>query len=151
MFQVTVEMEGVNEQIAKLQRLPADIPRVLDGIGQMLESRISGRFETQRDPLNAIWAKWKPATEKSYPKDGNRKKLNRYGDMLRSLNHQLTDVGAAVQIGFGSPYAVFHEFGTRKMARRGMLFAEPSTRELAPADKAAILDALNDWISGAIK
>ncbi|QDL55339.1 phage virion morphogenesis protein [Rhodoferax aquaticus] len=151
MFTLTIESGEVRTQLAKLSQLPDDIPRVLDGIGQMLESRISGRFETEKDPVNVIWKRLNASTLKSYPKDGNRKVLNRHGDMLRSLNHQLLNGGNAVQVGFGAPYAVFHEFGTRKMPRRGLLFGDPIARTLAPNDEKTVLDALNDWLAGYTK
>jgi phage gpG-like protein len=31
----------------------------------------------------------------------------------------------SVTVGFADPYAVFHEFGTKRMARRGMLTTNP--------------------------
>lgn len=146
MLRLTVDSGSYRVYLSKLEQIPADMPKVLDGIGQMLESRISARFETQKDPMGAKWAALKPSTLKSYPKDGNRKVLNRHGDMMRSLNHYLQDNGNAVVVGFGQPYAVFHEHSTKNMARRGLLFGDPNAGTLSPGDEAAVLDALNRYL-----
>lgn len=146
MFRLTVDSGSYRVYFSKLEQIPADMPKVLDGIGQMLESRISARFETQKDPMGVKWAALKPSTLKSYPKDGNRKILNRHGDMMRSLNHYLQDNGNAVVVGFGQPYATFHEYGTKNMERRGLLFGDPIARTLSPGDDAAVLDALNSYL-----
>ncbi|WP_303837479.1 hypothetical protein [Acidovorax soli] len=58
-----------------------------------------------------------------YSEDGNRRLLNRYGDILTSLNHQADTTSA--RVGFGQPYAAFHEWGTKHMPRRRLLFADP--------------------------
>lgn len=150
MITLTIESEEVRSKLAQLAQIPADMPRVLDEIGMMLESRISARFETQTDPLGKRWDRLKPSTLKTYPKDGHRKVLDRHGDMLRSLNHYLQNNGNAVVVGFGQPYASFHEYGTKNMARRGMVFGNPSTRTLSPSDEAAILDALNAYLASRV-
>jgi phage gpG-like protein len=53
-------------------------------------------------------------------------------------------------VGFGQPDAAYHEFGTEKMHRRGLLFADPEKGELAPDDEKAILDAVLDHLQKAI-
>lgn len=121
---------------------------ILGAIGMELESRTSARFETKTDPSGAPWAPWKPSTVKSYPKDGNRKLLDRYNDMLGSLSHQVE--GDSVFIGFGQPYAVYHEFGTRKMVRRGMLTADPAAGTLGAGDEEAIVDVLRAALESAM-
>ena len=44
-------------------------------------------------------------------------------------------------------YAVYHEFGTRFMPRRGLLTADPERGELAPADEQAVLDVVETFLS----
>ena len=86
-----------------LERLTArleDLGPAMDSIGMELENRIRERFESRRDPLGGAWAQWAPATVENYPKDGERKLLERYGDMLGSLNHRAGR--DSVSIGFGS-------------------------------------------------
>jgi phage virion morphogenesis protein len=117
----------------------------MEAIGQEMESRIANRFETQTDPNGKSWAVWKPATRATYPNDGNGKILDRYGDMLDSLNHQVDN--DSVRIGFGVDYAVYHEFGTQKMERRGLIFDEPEQGTLAPDDQTAILDIISAYLA----
>ena len=66
-----------------------------------LHSRVSA--ETETDPLGHPWAPWADSTRASYPKGGNRRILDRHGDMLSSLNHRAD--ATSVRIGFGTPYA----------------------------------------------
>ena len=116
-------------------------------IGGMLEARISGRFETESDPTGVAWMPWAESTRASYPEDGNARILDRYGDMLSSLNWQAD--ASSVRVGFGQPYAVYHEWGTKRMPRRGLLFENPDAGALAPDDEKAVLDLLMDWLDAA--
>jgi len=119
-----------------------------DAIGMALENNARKRFEAKTDPSGKAWAKWKPSTIKSYPKDGNKKLLDRYGDMLASISYQIVDGGVAV--GSGQPYAAYHEFGTTKMDRRGIFTAAPDAGLISAEDEAAILDILNAHLARAI-
>lgn len=76
---------------------------------------------------------------------GNGQLLDRYGDMLLSLNH--TADSNSAHIGFGQTYATYHEFGTKHMPRRGLLTADPEKGELSKPDEAAVLEVLYDWIN----
>lgn len=51
-----------------------------------------------------------------------------------------------VRVGFGQYYATLHEFGTREMPRRGLLFQDSESGRLAPADEQAVIDILQDWL-----
>lgn len=146
MVEVTgsVQSAAVLDVLRRLQRGMNDLKPVMDSIGQELESRISGRFETETDPLGQSWEPWAPWTRENYPDDGNGRILDRYGDMLSSLTHAADS--DSVRVGFGDPKATFHEWGTWKMPRRGILFADPDEGELGPEDEAAILDILGVWI-----
>lgn len=110
-----------------------------------LENRISGRFETRTDPNGVSWAPWRPATLKYYPEDGNRKLLDRYGDMLRGLSHEADST--SVRVGFDKFYSTFHEWGTTHMERRGLLYADPDAGTLAPDDEAAVLDIIGLYLT----
>ena len=132
-----------------LERLTArleDLGPAMGSIGMELENRIRERFEARRDPLGTAWAEWSPATVENYPKDGERKLLERYGDMLGSLNHRAGR--DSVSIGFGQPYAAYHEFGTKHMPRRGLLFADPEAGTLAPEDEQAVIEIIEGYLSG---
>jgi phage gpG-like protein len=121
------------------------------GIGQELNSRISARFETRSDPSGSPWEPWAESTRETYPKDARGLLLERYGDMLKSLNFQAD--GTSVRVGFGAVaskngdvYAAYHEWGTVNMPRRGLLFADPDAGALAPTDEAAVLDVITHFL-----
>lgn len=133
-----------NELRTIYQRM-GDLTPVMQSIGMELEGRVSSRFESRTDPRGMSWAPWAPATLKNYPDDGNRRLLDRYGDMLGSLTHDAD--AASVRVGFGQPYAAFHEWGTKHMPRRGLLFADPDSGTLAEGDEMAVLDILGVWLS----
>lgn len=148
---IPAESKAISDLLAVLTRRLGDLQPAMEGIGQELESRISARFETRTDPLGQRWAPWAQSTRDRYPADGHRQLLDRYGDMLRSLNWQASK--DQVRIGFGAVagragdvYAVYHEFGTEHMPRRGLLFDDPESGTLAPDDEAAVLDILGTWL-----
>ena len=72
--------------------------------------------------------------------------LNVTPDMLASLTHQAD--ATSVRVGFGKPYAAFHEWGTEHMPRRGLLFDDPDAGTLAEGDEAAVLDIIGVWLDG---
>lgn len=151
MLTVTVNSKPVDDLLTKLLGRMGDLTPAMQGIGQELNSRISARFETRSDPLGKPWAPWAESTRDNYPKDGRGLLLERYGDMLKSLNFQADST--SVRVGFGAVasksgdvYAAYHEWGTVKMPRRGLLFADPNTRTLAPADETAVLDIISVFL-----
>lgn len=148
---ITIEITD-RDLHAVLDRLIAsgqDMAPVMDHVGMSMESAVSGRFETTTDPDGIPWAPWKPSTVKSYPADGNHQLLNRYGDMLDSLNYQADQ--DSVLWGFGMPYARWHDSGTNKMDRRGTLTSDINTGGLGEEDKSTVLDIFNGYLLGAIE
>lgn len=145
MLTIAVDDQAFRASLAELYRGMSDLTPVMRSIGMELESRISGRFESRTDPAGSGWAPWAQSTVGNYPEDGNRRLLDRYGDMLASLNHQAD--ATSVRVGFGQPYAAFHEWGTKHMPRRGLLFADPDAGTLAEDDEAAVLDILGVWLN----
>ena len=146
MLSINVDDSAFRADLAALYRRLGDLTEVMGSIGMELESRISGRFETRTDPSGRAWTPWSQSTIDNYPDDGNRKLLDRYGDMMLSLSHKADST--SVSIGFGQPYAAYHEWGTKHMPRRGLMFADPDAGTLAPGDEAAVLDMIGEWISG---
>lgn len=152
MLTVTVDSKPVTDVLNKLQKRMADLTPVMDDIGQALESRISARFETRSDPQGHPWAPWAQSTRDSYPKDGSGQLLHRHGAMMQSLS--FSSDKASVRVGFGAVasksgdvYAAFHEWGTNKMPRRGLLFADPDAGTLAPDDEKAVLDIIDIFLT----
>ncbi len=144
MLTIEVDDRAFRQYLADLQGRLANLTPVMQSIGQELEGRISARFETETDPTGAPWAPWAESTRESYPDDGNHRILDRYGDMLGSLNWDADP--SSIRVGFGQPYATFHEFGTKRMPRRGLLFADPEASQLAESDERAVIDLLQDWL-----
>lgn len=136
--------DTVRAHLDGLRQRLGDLSEVMAGIGMELESRVSGRFESRTDPNGDAWEPWAPSTKVHYPADGNKRLLDRYGDMLGSLSH--SSDATSVTVGFGNPVATYHEWGTEHMPRRGLLFADPDAGTLGTDDEAAVLDNLSSWI-----
>lgn len=145
MITISIDDRSVLDALRELQGRVADLRPAFDTIGMEIENRVSARFEAERDPSGQAWKPWAERTRKTYPKAGNGRLLDRLGDMLDSLNHQADQDG--VSIGFGKDYAVYHEYGTRKMPRRGLLMEDPEARRLAPEDEQTILDILRGYLA----
>jgi phage virion morphogenesis protein len=128
-----------------LYRRLGNLTPVMHEIGMRLESQVSGRFETRMDPAGRAWAPWSPVTVESYPEDGNRKLLDRYSVMLLSLTSEATK--DSVRIGFGQAYQTYHEYGTVKMPRRGLLFADPEAGTMGEEDEAEVLDVIGLYLT----
>lgn len=152
---ITIEVQN-KELLDTLHRVVnavSDMRPVMASIGQELEKRTRDRFETETNPNGQKWAPWAesydPAKGGDRPTDGNTTILDLYGDMLDSLNWQ-TEGDNTVLVGFGKDYATYHEYGTKSMRRRSMLFAEPERGTLGDDDEEALLDLLNGYLSEAI-
>ena len=144
MLTIQADNQPIQDSLASIYRRMTDLTPVMESIGMELESRISSRFESRTDPSGDGWEPWAESTADNYPEDGNRRLLDRYGDMLGSLSHQVT--ATSVSVGFGQPYSAYHEWGTKHMPRRGLLFDDPDAGTLAADDEAAVLDILNVWL-----
>lgn len=152
MLEINVNSNEVSAVLAQIVRKTRNLRPVMDSVGQELSNRVSGRFETETDPNGQKWAPWAESTREEYPKDGHGRILERYGDMLHSLNHQADTSSVRVSFGAvagkaGDAYAVYHEFGTERMPRRGLLTADPEQGTLGAGDEAAVLDILEIWLS----
>jgi len=121
-----------------------DMTPVMDSIGAEMETRVSNRFETQTDPMGVPWSPWAESTKASYPEKGHRFLLYRLGDLLGGISHQADQ--SSVTYGFDVPYAAYHELGTDKMPRRGLLTADPEAGTLSDSDEAAILDVISRYL-----
>ena len=145
MLTIQVDDKALRDVLATLTRQMSDLTPVMNSIGMEMEGRVSGRFQSRTDPNGQAWVPWAPATLEYYPQKGNRKLLDRYGDMLLSLSHQATK--DSVRIGFGKAYSTYHEFGTKTMPRRGLLFADPEAGTMGAGDEAAVLDIIGLYLT----
>jgi phage gpG-like protein len=151
MLTVTVNSKPVDDLLSKLLGRMGDLTPAMKSIGQELNSRISARFETRSDPLGRAWAPWAESTRENYPKDGRGLLLEQSGEMLKNRTFEADST--TVRVGFGAVaskkgdvYAAYHEWGTDKMPRRGLLFADPNTGTLAPGDETAVLDIIGVFL-----
>lgn len=155
MLTITLEDSALKNYLGRLQDKLGNLTPVMARIGATLETRVSNRFETRTDPNGSAWRPWAKATVKSYPKrgsaaaakagkSGHGRLLDRYGDMLEGLSYQAS--ATSVSIGFDKPYATYHEWGTRRMPRRGLLTANPATAQLGSEDRQSILDIVQSHL-----
>ncbi len=148
MLTITVDDRAFRSYLAELQGRLTDLTPVMQSIGQELEGRISARFETESDPMGLAWHPWAQSTIDSYPPDGNHRILDRHSpgaaSLLGSLNWDAD--ASSVRVGFGQRYATFHEFGTKHMPRRGLLFADPDAGTIAPGDERMVIELLEEWL-----
>ena len=148
MVVIDVYNQQLSDAFDALRGKLTDMSPVLNAIGQRMETRVRQRFGTMTDPDGHPWAPWKESTVKTYPEDGHRRLLDRYGDMLGSLNHQVDAGNSSVAWGFGQPYATYHEWGTKNMPRRGLLTSDPDAGTLAEADRQEVLDVVHKFLLG---
>jgi len=140
MITISFDDRSVIAALRTLRSRVEDTRPAMNEIGMEIENRVSARFETQSDPSGRAWTPWAASTRKSYPKAGNGSILDRMGDMMESLSHQADK--DSVTIGFGEDYAIYHEYGTKKMPRRGLMMEDPNARRLSGEDEQSILSIL---------
>ncbi len=142
MIKIDIDDRDVLQALDRLARRVSDMTPAMRAIGQEMETRIAQRFETERDPAGRPWAPLKPATERA--KRGRGSILYHTGELLDSRTHRAGPLEVAV--GFGKPYAAWHEFGTKRMQRRGLLLADPQARTLGEEDRRAIIDIIAGYL-----
>lgn len=151
---VDVQNARVVSALSSIASRLGDLSPAMRSIAATMEERVRRRFASETDPEGKRWTPHAPATLKSYPKQGNRRILDRYGDMLRSLNSRSDRASATIGFSAVTPsrngqrtaYAIYHEFGTTKMPARKMLFSNPDKGEIAKPDEDAVLDILARYI-----
>jgi phage virion morphogenesis protein len=146
MITVDVQDADVVQALQELQRRLHDMTPAMRDIGQGLESAVSMRFATQTDPNGRAWDDLRPSTIAAKAKAGKAgNKLVFMGDMLAGLSWQASADSA--RVGFNVPYAAYHEWGTRKMVRRGLLMGNPDQGTLGADDVELVLDTIADYLS----
>lgn len=151
MIDVTTNTAAFDDSLQQLQRRLGNLRPLMQEIGATLENAIRDRRESLTDPNGRRWAGWAASTIATYPESGRGKLLDRTGAMWDRTGPQWTATESSVRVGFDKAYATFHEFGTSRMPRRGLLFADPDSGTLGKRDEQAITDVLDDWLSGALE
>jgi len=151
----TIQVQGDRELLQVLSSLRERAENLQPAwklIGAELVTNAERRFETKTDPAGVPWEPWKPRTVWMRAHPGKKHKpaigdLLRFdGWMQRSLNSEASRDG--VIFGMGRKYGPFHETGTRKMVRRGVLLASIEPPTLAPKDRRLVLDILMEHLHG---
>ena len=165
---VSIEVTGAKELreslTAALRRL--EKPReLMDAMGAVLVQRIQQRFDSKRDPDGAAWAPLAASTREKYDREDTNPRgpsagqvtrrgslLERTRSMRNSLTHNATD--NEVEVGMNTVtdgakqwnISLLHEFGTRRMPRRGLYLADPEAGTLGAGDEAALLAEVADFL-----
>lgn len=117
---VAVVDTGALGLLVELQRQLRDLTPVMKAIGRKLESNVNVRFDTKTAPDGSAWAPWSETTAAARAEEGRGTLLEYTGRMRDSLAYEAT--ATSVEVGFGVPYAVYHEVGTSRMPARPVLF-----------------------------
>jgi phage virion morphogenesis protein len=127
--EVVPRLSRAIDRLDHLDVLMADIAAVL-------ENNVQRRFDAKTDPTGRQWDPLQPGTREAYERKyrGNipGTLLERTREMRDSLESRAGDDWA--EIGFGNQIAQYHETGTKKMARRGLLTADPDVGTLGHDD-----------------
>jgi phage gpG-like protein len=117
---------------------------IQEAMGRQLQARINLRFVTKLAPDGNTWPALAESTKAAYAaEDRQRGNGKTAGSLLlrtRLMRQSLTrEVGARdVTVGFARPYAKWHELGTRRMPRRGLIFQDPTSGTLSADDIGAM-------------
>lgn len=136
MLTVSLENSQLQAVLNSAMATLRDTTPVMRAIGQQLESNINTRFATKTAPSGAAWAPWSKGTARSRADEGRGTLLSYTGRLQDSLT--FTATRDSVTVGFGVPYAQYHEYGTARMPARPMLF---DNNNLGEEDLADVLDA----------
>lgn len=148
MITIGVQDAALVRAVNALQGHLQDLTQPMRDVGQALEGQVSQRFMSMTDPNGEAWESLSKATLAQRAKNGTTgNTLDEHGTMLQSLSWQSNAKTATV--GFGQPYAAYHEWGTKRMPRRGLLMANPDVGTLGADDLELVLDVLADYLSGA--
>lgn len=110
------DFTGLRKLAAALERVASESFRrqCLDGMADGARTQIAAGFASERDPSGTPWAPLKARTGRI---------LRRSGRLASAF--EVRSDGQGLTVRNATPYAGFHQQGTRRMPRRAML---PSSR-----------------------
>ena len=121
-------------------------------IAALLENNVQMRFDQKVDPNGVSWEKIKDSTRVSLERRHGGSVpgtlLERTREMRNSLESRAGQDWA--EVGFGSIIAAYHETGTRKMERRGLLSGDPEMGVLGREDQVDIEREVADFLAGLV-
>lgn len=160
-----IELAGEGGLVAQLNRAITELERpaaLMRDVAGVLEQNVNLRFTTKRDPNGQPWPQISELTpliyasvNKTLTYDADDQPivpkmpgtlLERTRRMLNSLAGRAGD--SWVEVGFGVPYAIYHETGTERndkpyMPRRGMLTGDPEAGTLGAEDRQDVQDEID--------
>ncbi len=172
-FTVTVDDTEVRAALAALARRAGNPRPFLLAIGEDIMERAKRRFETSTDPAGRRWQPNARATIEAFVagRGGFGKRgINKKGQGLAmgkkpligetgSLRRQfhVAASASAVTVGSATKYSAMQQFGGSKRSYPNLWGDIPARPflpvtlggDLYPAERARILDALNDFLAGA--
>lgn len=149
MITIDIQDAALLGVLQKLSSQLQDLSQPMAEVGQALESAVSLRFDSQSDPNGQAWAEQSASTKAQRAKAGKTgKTLDEHGTMLDSLSW--TSDAKTARVGFGQAYAAYHEWGTKRMPRRGILMANPDAGTLGADDLELVLDVLRGHLADAV-
>lgn len=126
MIKVEITQERTRAMLAAFKSKVRDLSPPLEGFGNYLKLETEKQFDEEKDPDGDRWAALAPSTLIQKRRAGYPDKiLTRTGKMRESIKIEATKRGLLFAI--ASPYAIFHQEGTKKMPQRTIL-GLPSNR-----------------------
>lgn len=141
---------GAAEEVQRLRDRLNDRTALHRELADALMTRVDQRFDLGQDPSGVAWTAWRPSTVKARARKGllpGRLLVAHTPGMRSSLSSEAD--ASSGRVGFASPHAVYHEHGTRKMVRRGLLMDGSSLQiggGLADRDAQLLLRVLRDYL-----
>lgn len=119
-YRVEIDSRRILERLNLVRTVIEKPPRtVYDALRQTMKHRVDERFAKKRDPDGIRWKNWAPSTAADREEEGGvayksgRISLLQYTGAMQGSFFAKTR-GGIVSVGFGVPYAKYHETGTRK-------------------------------------
>lgn len=140
MLQVELDSEVLTASLQKAKQQLSNMRPVMAAIGAAIEQNVQLRFDSKTAPDGTPWKPWAAKTAMARSKEGRGTLLEYTGRMRDSLTYVADN--DSVAIGFGVPYASFHEFGTGDIPARpmlldnGQLSADDTADALSAAERA---------------
>ncbi|NUZ08940.1 phage virion morphogenesis protein [Piscinibacter koreensis] len=146
---IAVQNLDLTRTLDRAVRRVKDTRGLMAHVGAAVEMNINLRLINKRDPDGAAWAPLAPSTIARKLKKGQTTRiLEATGLMQQSLGYSAGQDW--VEVGVSEPYGIYHETGTRRMPRRGFLFADHEAGQLGRDDQEEVELAIAEYLAGSL-
>lgn len=126
-FTIRIEVnEEARQALNALVERMSDLRPFYKKVGEILESSVIDRFQTETTPDGTPWTPLRPSTLASRlrRKKSGQGILRDSGAMRMAISHQVEEGGVRVGVASGIKYAAIHQFGgsIAKPARAGKIY-----------------------------